>query len=593
MESQVVIHNRHIGIRRLQRPRGNADIRMDGDRGEMKKRLFAVALTALTPAIGMLAYNEFWYRQQRDAEIHAQALQTSRQVASEVDRILEGARSLLIATSVAPSVNSGDPMSCNGVLADVAKQVPSVSTISMAGLDGTVLCSSQAARVGTNVADRYYFRQALKTEQFVIGGYTKSRLTGFDVLPVARVLLRGGQPRGVLVTGLKLSWLQARLQERGMIADGTVTIADKDGVILARTPPLLEAVGTKIAERYMHLLHAPRPGTLEARGRDGVLRIVGYQPMSSDSPIYVAAGIAKDSAFATINRATMTAIILIALGGLASAIAAVFVGNRFILRPIVDVVSVLERWAGGDIAARTGMHGSYGEVGQVGASVDQLLDELERRRIQAEEAEVARNFLTRELSHRVKNTLSVVQAIARQTFGRIVPPDAIETYSLRVRALAGAYDTLLLEDWESGDIHDVVNRAISPHHDPANNRFRTEGPSFSLPPPAVVALTLVIHELATNAAKYGSLSDLEGYVSIAWSVDNGRITLDWSEHGGPPVSPPAKEGFGTKVISRAFPPDYQPDVVFDYRPKGLRFAVAFKPSGQNEATAKALDDTTA
>lgn len=559
----------------------------------MKKRLFAVALTALLPAVGMLAYNEFWYRQQRDAEIHAQALQTSRQVASEVDRIFEGARSLLIATSVAPAVNSGDPMSCNGVLAEVAKQVPSVSTISMVGVDGTVLCSSQTDRVGANLADRAYFQEALKTEQFVIGGYTKGRVSDLDVLPVARALLRGSEPRGVLVTGLKLSWLQARLQERGIIPDGTVTIVDKDGLILARTPPLPEVLGTRIAARYMHLLHAPRPGTLEARGRDGVLRIVGYQPMSAESPVYIAAGIAKDAAFATINRATLASIVFIVLGALASAFAAVFVGNRFILRPIAKVVSVLERWADGDITARTGMQGRYGEVGQVGASVDRLLDELNRRRIEAEEAEQARNFLTRELSHRVKNTLSVVQAIARQTFGRIVPPAAIETYSLRVRALAGAYDTLLLEDWESGDIRDVVTRAISPHHDPDDNRFRTDGPELPLPPQAVVALTLVIHELATNAAKYGSLSNFEGHVTIVWSVDAGRITLTWREEGGPPVSPPTKEGFGTKVISRAFPPDYQSEVRFDYRPEGLLFTVAFTPTRPQETPAKALDDAAA
>jgi two-component sensor histidine kinase len=269
---------------------------------------------------------------------------------------------------------------------------------------------------------------------------------------------------------------------------------------------------------------------------------------------------------------------LIVIGGIASASAAVFVGNRFILAPIQTVVSVLERWAGGDLAARTGMHGRHGEIGQVGASVDNLLDELSRRRMRAEEAEAARSFLTRELSHRVKNTLSVVQAIARQTFGRIVPPEALETYSLRVRALAGAYDTLLAEDWESGDIHDVVRRAISPHHDPNDDHFKVEGPDISLPPQAVVALTLVIHELATNAAKYGALSNFAGHVDITWSNDDGGIALEWREQGGPNVAAPEKEGFGTKVITRAFPPEYQPDVKFDYRPEGLNFTLRFRPT---------------
>jgi two-component sensor histidine kinase len=221
------------------------------------------------------------------------------------------------------------------------------------------------------------------------------------------------------------------------------------------------------------------------------------------------------------------------------------------------------------------MHGQFGEIGEVGAAVDGLLDELDRRRIKAEEAEKAREFLARELSHRVKNTLSVVQAIARQTFGKIVPPQAIETYSLRVRALAGAYDALLVDEWESAEIHDVVERAIAPHHEPGDNRFRLAGAEVELPPKAVVAVTLILHELATNAAKYGALSNHDGYVEIGWRTSGSRVGLDWSEHGGPEVTKPEREGFGTKVVSRAFSPDFAPEISFDYRPEGLRFSLEF------------------
>ena len=92
-------------------------------------------------------------------------------------------------------------------------------------------------------------------------------------------------------------------------------------------------------------------------------------------------------------------------------------GNRFILRPIDHIVDVLQRWRGGDVAARTNMGGRYGELGLVGASVDHLLDELDERRRQTEKMVEARKLMGRELAHRVKNTLSIVQAIARQTFG--------------------------------------------------------------------------------------------------------------------------------------------------------------------------------
>lgn len=543
----------------------------------MKKRLFAVALTALIPATGMLIYNEVWYRAQRDAEIHDQALQASRQVASEVDRIFEGVKSLIIATSIVPSVTGDDTTRCNSVLSEIANSVDSVSIISMMDTNGVVICSSMPERNGASAADRDYFQQALKSDGFVIGGYTEGRVSGANVLPVARAVKRGGQLRGVLVSGLNLDWFQARMEERGTLSEGFVSIADADGVVVARTPPIANVLGTKISAEYMHLLREPRPGTLEATSRDGVSRVIGYQPVSADSPLYIAAGVSKDKAFEAVNRGTLTAGLLILLSVAIAAAAAVFIGNRFIIRPINKIVSVISRWSGGEVTARAGMRGQYGEVGEVASAVDELLDELDRRRLQAEEAEAARVFLTRELSHRVKNTLAVVQAIARQTFGKIVPQQALETYSLRVRALAGAHDSLLAEEWESADIHDVVARAIAPHHEPGDNRFRLDGPDISLPPKAVVAVSLILHELATNAAKYGALRDLSGHIDVTWKKSAGRIRLEWRESGGPEVSRPEREGFGTKVVSRAFGPDYAPEVAFDYRPEGLAFAIEFTP----------------
>ena len=546
----------------------------------MKKRLFAVALTALIPATGMLIYNEVWYRAQRDAEIHDQALQASRQVASEIDRIFEGVKSLITATSVVPSVTGDDTTRCNSVLSEIAGSVESVATISMVDANGIVVCSSTPNRNGASIADRSYFQQALKSDDFVIGGYLKGRVSGTDVLPVAKAVRRGGQLRGVLVSGLDLSWFQARMEERGTLADGFVSIADADGVVIARTPPIANTLGTKISQEYMHLLHEPRPGTLEARSRDGVARVIGYQPVSIDSPLYVAAGFSKDKAFESVNRGTLTAGLLILLGGMIAAAAAVFVGNRFIVRPINNVISVIERWSSGEVSARTGMRGQFGEVGEVAAAVDELLDELDRRRVQAEEAEASRVFLTRELSHRVKNTLSVVQAIARQTFGKIVPQQAIDTYSLRVRALAGAHDSLLAEEWESADIHDVVARAIAPHHEPGDDRFNIEGPEILLLPKAVVATSLILHELATNAAKYGALHELAGHIDVTWQMIGDRVRLEWTERGGPPVTKPEREGFGTKVVSRAFGPEFEPAVTFDYRPEGVHFSIEFTPPKQ-------------
>jgi two-component sensor histidine kinase len=541
----------------------------------MKKRLFWVALTALIPSTGMLIYNEAWYRNQRDIEIHDQALQASRQVSSEVERIVEGVKSLLIATSAIPAVTGTEPRVCDAVLGGIARELPSIAAISMLSPDGVVTCSSLPSRKGTVLADRSYFRKALTADGFVVGGFVVGRMSDAYVLPVAKPVRREGKLIGVLVAGLKISWFQERIRERGIMPGGIISIADAEGMIIVRWPELPGVVGTRIAPEYRHLLTAKAPGTLEAQTRDGVPRIIGYQPVSSESPLYVATGFSKAEVFGPVNRGTQAAALLIIFGGIVAAAAAVYVGNRFIVLPINHVVSVIQDWSHGNLAARTGMQGRYGEIGQVAAAVDELLDELGRRRERAEEAEAARALLSRELSHRVKNTLSVVQAIARQTFSKIVPPDAIDSYSFRVRALAGAYDTLLAEEWESADIRDVVTQALAPHHQPGDGLFRLSGGEIRLVPKAVIALSLVLHELATNAVKYGALSSPGGHVELGWRREGTRIVIAWGEVGGPPVTPPAREGFGTKVVTRAFGPDLSPTVAFDYRPEGLQFLLTF------------------
>jgi two-component sensor histidine kinase len=551
--------------------------------GQMKKRLFAVALAALIPATGMLIYNEVWYRGQRSAEIHDQALSASRQAASEVERIFESVKSLISAVSVIPSVTGDDRSGCSATLIQLAGDVSQIETISMVDPDGSIICSNVPARDGTNLADRDYFQAALKTDDFVFGGYTRGRVSGIDLLPVAKSVRRDGKLRGVLVSGIKLSWFQERMEERGTLANGFVSIYDRNGIVVARTPPIPDHAGTEIPAQYLDLLARTKAGTLESTCADGVPRVIGYQPITSESPLFVAAGFSKDKAFEEVNRGTLTAATLILLSGAIAAAVAIFVGNRFITQPINHVVSVIERWSSGETSARTGIQGQRGELAEVAAAVDKLLGELDRRRLEAEEADTARAFLTREMSHRVKNTLSVVQAIARQTFGKIVPDKAIETYSMRVRALAGAHDFLLSEEWEPADIRDVVTRAIAPHHEAGDDRFRLDGPAIELPPKAVVAISLILHELSTNAAKYGALHELAGHVGISWHRIGNRIRLEWVEQNGPPVVKPEREGFGTKVVSRAFAAEYAAEVAFDYRPEGVHFAVEFTPPPEPSA----------
>ena len=149
-----------------------------------------------------------------------------------------------------------------------------------------------------------------------------------------------------------------------------------------------------------------------------------------------------------------------------------------------------------------------------------------------------------ELNHRVKNTLASVQAIARRTLQGIDPSvrDALDG---RLQALAAAHDVLTRENWDGASLHDVVTAALAAHGGSEDGRFRVSGPSLRLNPRAALAMALCIHELLTNAAKYGALATTSGMVTIEWEFTHEpppRIQLAWTERGGPPVVPPVQRG---------------------------------------------------
>lgn len=168
-------------------------------------------------------------------------------------------------------------------------------------------------------------------------------------------------------------------------------------------------------------------------------------------------------------------------------------------------------------------------------------------------AEESKELLLSEIQHRVKNTLATVQAIAGQTL-RSAPPHERKTFAARLQALAGAHDLLTQQSWDRTDVVDLVERAITPFRERNRDRFDISGPRVGLNAARSLLLAMILHELATNAVKYGALSNDQSRVAIQWDVktvgDEGQLTLTWSESGGSPVHEPAQKGFGSTLIER-------------------------------------------
>ncbi len=196
-----------------------------------------------------------------------------------------------------------------------------------------------------------------------------------------------------------------------------------------------------------------------------------------------------------------------------------------------------------------------------------LCDISERRR-----ADERQRLLVNELNHRVKNALATVQAIAAQSLrDPRIPPEARTQFLGRLMALARANDVLVARSWTAASLAEIAAQVASPHGDA--ERFRFDGPAVSLAPQAATALALGLHELATNAAKYGALSRPEGRVDLTWRLEGEgaerRLRLVWLESGGPAVAPPTVKGFGSRLIERGLAGELRAVVTANYARDGL------------------------
>jgi PAS domain S-box-containing protein len=186
-------------------------------------------------------------------------------------------------------------------------------------------------------------------------------------------------------------------------------------------------------------------------------------------------------------------------------------------------------------------------------------------------------FLLGELNHRTQNTLATVQAIAAQTLHGAANKEVVDTFEGRILALSKVHSLLGREHWETVSLRDLVDQILRPFglNDPRVIRFSVKGgDDVRLQPKAALTLAMVFHELATNAAKHGALSDgAAGRINIAWRTEpapqSDRMRLRWQESGGPPVTPPGRKGFGSRLIKGGLAHELAGEVHLDYEPLGV------------------------
>jgi two-component sensor histidine kinase len=314
---------------------------------------------------------------------------------------------------------------------------------------------------------------------------------------------------------------QAVIDKQRPSADWTISIFDGDGINIARAPNPKEMLGRRASPLlYAEMFRTPE-ATLQTVSLEGVPLITTFT-RSSLTGWTVAAGIAESSLVGPLWRKLA---ITSAIGGIL-----LLTGLAFAVRMATAIAR----------------------------------------------GEMLHDLLIEELNHRVKNTLSILQAIAVQTF-RSASKAERGTFEGRLGALAEAHNLLSREKWQGSELQDVVGRVLQPYLLNNPGRIRMFGPKVPLSPRLAVVLSMIVHEIATNAAKYGSLSNEGGTVALDWEVttEGGKrkLRLIWAEAGGPPVTAPVRRGFGSRLIERSARDQLGGEATVDFLPRGVVYTL--------------------
>ena len=349
-------------------------------------------------------------------------------------------------------------------------------------------------------------------------GAVKKRL----ILTVEVPVFRDGEMIYDISFSPPIEIFQAMIEQQRPSKDWTLSIFDGEGTNFARVPNPQETVGKRASPSlYAQMFRSPE-ATMATVSLEGVPLITSVA-RSSLTGWTVAAGVAESSLVAPLWRnlaltSVMGAVLLL-------------VGLAFAVRMATQIAR----------------------------------------------GEMLHNLLIEELNHRVKNTLAVLQSIATQTF-RSASRAEREKFEGRLGALAEAHNLLSQEKWQGAELREVIARVLRPYLLNNPERMRMAGPRVPLSPRLAVVLSMIVHEIATNAAKYGALSNDTGTVKVDWEVleesDGRKLRLIWTEAGGPPVSAPVQRGFGSRLIERSTRDQLGGEATVDFLPRGVIYTVS-------------------
>jgi two-component sensor histidine kinase len=523
----------------------------------------------LLPTFVILVASQVSYRSTRSDEVDSFATHMTEVVLTEVVRGMTGAATMMVAAGRSALLDPADADECRQYLGGLMHDFPSVVDMVIAGPDRKIICmrGSSSAAVMQQAVDAL----AAKAPPGLSVGTYRSTPAG-PTLPIGMVLRSDqGATEGYVELSAGVRDLQ-KLVVGGSIPPASSTIvADGNGTVLLSVPDDMLKPGDKVPEPLLRYVFAPEPGAAHGPDANGHPSIIGYRPSSEQFPLATVFMMPEGQMMAPVNRDALVFTGIAIVGAVLAFALAWFIGSRFIDAPVQAVYGAVAARRAGNRAVRTGLADDHSELGTIGSATDALFDELDRREELQAKAEQQRDIYAREVQHRVKNLLAIIQVMARQTLTRGDTAPEIRAFEGRIDAIVRATAKLLAEHESSGTLEALVRDTTAPFLDGAADRIRIDGPALVLRSKPALAIAMAVHELSTNAAKYGALSDAAGHVEVQWRLADGMLEFSWIERGGPPVAPPTRQGFGSLLITRALEGETHGTVRLDYAVEGFAF----------------------
>ena len=534
-----------------------------------------MSLCLLAPAIilmGLLL--EAQYRGSRE-QFELQLLSTTRALGIAADREIDRSRATLEALAVASSLQSAD-------FAGFEQQARAASRSTAGWIvlndDNQQQVVNTHMEPGAALAKGGFPPQAweaLKQGRTRVSGITTGTLIQRPIIAIDRPMLIGGRLY-VLSYVQEPAAFQSLFAPKLLPPSWTGAVVDQNGRIIARSRKPEQTVGHMATPDLLATIRRGAEGVTFARSLEGTRSLVAY----TRSPLTgwtFAIGVPRRelelTAAGSLSIALFAFSVLIVLG---------FIAARLFANPISREIAALA-----DDAAVLVREDRYirrpaelMETSKVREAMGAVAGELDRREAEEHRARERQQTLINELNHRVKNTLAAVQSLAWQTFRAERDRPLVKAFEARLLALSRAHNLLTDNAWMGADLQEVVSRTLQAYGERAHWR----GPLVSLSPETAVSLSLVLHELATNAAKYGAFSD-NGRVEIEWRLLAGdRLEFRWTETGGPKVAPPATTGFGTRLVRLSIEHELEGLLTSEYPEEGFRCRIEL-PLGRGARTA--------